>query len=103
MGDSIKKETLLKGRENFLAWFNRLESILTFDDIVERNNNDQLVVLAGENAAATQANEKEAKKYIVKNCSDQVMHSINPTDTFIQMIDKLHATYGFATLARHQF
>jgi hypothetical protein len=44
------------------------------------------------------ANEKKAKRYNVTNCSDMVMHSINPSDEFTAMLTKLHATYGFGNI-----
>jgi hypothetical protein len=43
-------------------------------------------------------NEKTAKKYVISNCDDRVMHSINPNETFDQIIAKLYGTYGFGIL-----
>jgi hypothetical protein len=79
--ENPKKETLLKGRNNFLAWSTRLETLLTLDGHIIRNDNDVLEI-AGATDAAKSKNETAAKKYIIKNCSDEVMHSINPTDDF---------------------
>jgi hypothetical protein len=92
-----KKDVLLKGRENYLPWFTRLETMLTLDDIVKRDTNDKLTI-AGEEATLVAKNEKIARKYVIKNLSDAVMHTINPSDTFEQLIVNLNAAYGFANI-----
>jgi alpha-N-acetylglucosamine transferase len=80
--ESSRKEILLKGRENYLAWSTRLKTMLTIDDIIERTN-DSLVI----SGAEKQKNEKIAKKYVIKNLSDEVMHTISPSDSFIKLLE----------------
>jgi hypothetical protein len=70
--------------------------MLTIDDIIERNNDDSLVI-SGQ-GAEKQKNEKIAKKYVIRNLSDEVMHTISPSDSFIKLLEKLNAAYGFANM-----
>ncbi len=69
--------------------------MLTIDDIIERNNDDSLVI-SGQ-GAEKQKNEKIAK-YVIRNLSDEVMHTISPSDSFIKLLEKLNAAYGFANM-----
>jgi len=78
-----KKEILLKGRENYLAWSTRLETMLTIDDIIKRNDDTDALEVVGQ-GDVKKKNEKTAKKYVVKNLSDAVMHTISPTDNFLK-------------------
>ena len=82
-----------KGRENYLAWSTRLETMLTIDDIIERKNDDSLVICG--QGAEKQKNEKIAKKNVIRNLSDKVMHTISASDPFVA-IRKFYAAYGFA-------
>ena len=96
------KNQLLKGRGNYLAWMTRLEALLTLDDVLTRTKEDKLVIIGDDTSEASKAlkikNEKTAKKYVISNCDDRVMHSINPNETFDQIIAKLNGTYGFGNL-----
>jgi len=92
-----KKEILLKGRENYLAWSTRLETMLTIDDIIKRDDDTDALEVVGQ-GDVKKKNEKTAKKYVVKNLSDAVMHTISPTDNFLKLLDKLNAAYGFANM-----
>ena len=96
MSEQTKKNQLI-GRENYLAWSTRLETLLILDDVLERNEEDQLVINGG-TATILAANEKKAKKYLIQNCDDSVMHSVSPSDTFKQIYDKLNAAYGFGNM-----
>ena len=97
MTESTKKNQL-KGRENFLPWSTRLETLLTLDDVVTRNEATDKLEIKGLLPADKEANEKVAKKYVIQNCDDSVMHSINPGDDFIKIMDKLNAAYGFGNM-----
>jgi len=98
----------LRGRDNILAWLTRLETMNLLDDVVVRNTTtDKLeLVTSPPTAAGTRpnpdpiaiANEKKLKTYIIKNCSDQVLHSITPSETSIQILEKLNAVYGFGNV-----
>ena len=92
-----KRQNQLKGRENYLPWLTRLEGLLTLDDVLTRDATDTLVII-GATDAAKAVNEKKALKYVIQNCDDSVMHSINPTDPFSAVIDKLNAAYGFGNI-----
>jgi hypothetical protein len=92
------KKNQLLGRENFLSWSTRLESLLTIDGVVTRNEQSDALEIAGLEPAQQEANEKLAKKYVIQNCSDKVMHSINPSDDFAQIMQKLNASYGFGNM-----
>jgi len=90
-----KQNLLLKGRTNFLPWLTRLEGLLSIDDVLERNVTNDTLEIIGANDIAKAANEKKAKKYIIQNCDDAVMHSVNPSDTFALILAKLNKSYGF--------
>jgi hypothetical protein len=90
-----KKNNQLRGRENYLAWLTRMEGLLSIDDILERDTATDTLTILGADAAAKLANEKKAKKYLLQNCDDKVMHSINPTEDFTTIIEKLNSAYGF--------
>ena len=100
MTSEPKKDILLKGS---LACATRLETLLLIEGNIVRNvpteedPSDELKI-CGSNEAVKRQNEKAAKIYLIKNCSDDVMHSINPTDTFLGMMAKLNAAYGFANM-----
>jgi hypothetical protein len=96
--DAPKKSNQLKGRENYLAWVTRMEGLLSIDDVVVRNATTDKLEILGDTATIKAANEKKAKKYILQNCDDTVMHSINPTDSFEAIFNKLNAAYGFGNL-----
>ncbi len=95
--EKAKKDILLKGRVNYLAWATRLELMLALDDVAKRNDNDNIVV-AGETELEKKTNEKKAKRYVVQNLSDSVMHSINPNDSFEDLLANLNAAYGYANM-----
>ena len=91
------KKNQLKGRENFLAWSTRLETLLLLDEVIKRNENtDKLEIAGTSDKRAT--NEKTAKKYIIQNCDDCVMHTINPSESFVNILAKLNASYGFGNM-----
>ncbi len=48
--------------------------------------------VVGATATAKAANEKKALKYVIQNCDDSVMHSINPLDHFITILIKLNSS-----------
>jgi hypothetical protein len=95
MATETKKNQVLKGRENYLPWITRLEALLTLDDVIKRNTDTDKLETIGSTTAAKNENEKKAKKYVISNCDDKVMHSINPSDNFVKIIEKLNGTYGF--------
>ena len=41
------KKNQLKGRENFLAWSTRLETLLLLDEVIKRNENTDKLEIAG--------------------------------------------------------
>ena len=97
MTDNNKKNQL-KGRENFLPWLTRLETLLTLDDVVTRNEETDKLEVQGLLAPQKEQNEKIAKKYVIQNCDDCVMHSINPSESFTKIMTKLNASYGFGNM-----
>jgi len=92
------KKNQLKGRGNFLPWSTRLETLLSIDGVVARNEETGKIEIRSENAEEKRTNEKLAKKYVILNCDDAVMHTINPSDDFIKIMDKLNAAYGFGNM-----
>ena len=92
------KKNQLKGRENFLPWSTRLETLLTIDGVVTRNEGTDKLEIQGSTSEQQKANEKVAKKYVIQNCDDSVMHSINPSDGFAKIMDKLNAAYGYGNM-----
>jgi hypothetical protein len=66
--------------------------MLIIDDIIERKN-DVSLVFCGQ-GEEKQKNEKIAKKYVIRNLSDEVMHTISASDPFVA-IRKFYAAYGF--------
>ena len=92
------KKNQLKGRENFLPWSTRLETLLTIDGVVTRNQETDKLEIQGSTPAQKEANEKLAKKYVIQNCDDAVMHTINPSDEFTRIMEKLNAAYGFGNM-----
>ena len=97
MSETSKKNQL-KGRENFLPWLTRLETLLTLDEVVSRNEETDLLEISGLLAEARERNEKIAKKYVIQNCDDCVMHSITPGEDFAKIMKKLNAAYGFGNM-----
>ena len=95
MTETTRKQ-LLTGRNNFLSWLTRLEGLLTIDDIIERT--DEGIVILGATPEEKKKNEREAKRYVLKNCDDSVMHVISPSDSFFETIEKLNSAYGFGNL-----
>ena len=91
------KKNQLKGRENFLAWSTRLETLLLLDEVIKRNENTDKLEIAGTSDKKV-ANEKTAKKYIIQNCDDCVMHTINPAESFVKIFAKLNTSYGFGNM-----
>jgi hypothetical protein len=90
-----KKDKLLKGRSNFLPWMTKLEALLSIDGVVERDRDEKLIIV-GTTEKEKEKYDKTGRKYIIENCSDKVMHSINPQDKFAEMFAKLNASYGYA-------
>ena len=97
MSDSSKKNQL-KGRENFLPWLTRLETLLELDEVLSRNEETGKLEIAGLKQVQIDKNEKIAKKYIIQNCSDSVMHSITPNESFEKILAKLNSSYGFGNM-----
>lgn len=95
--NETKKDILLKGRANYLAWITRLESMLSLDDVVKKNEQGKLEI-SGANEITKATNEKTAKRYVINNLSDAVMHTVNPSDTFAHLLSNLNAAYGFANM-----
>lgn len=98
MATETKKNNQLKGRENYLPWLTRMEALLTIDDVLKRDIETDTLEVAGATATAKAANEKKALKYVIQNCDDSVMHSINPTDPFTTILVKLNSSYGFGNM-----
>ena len=98
MATETKKNNQLKGRENYLPWLTRMEALLTIDDVLKRDIATDTLEVVGANAAAKAANEKKALKYVIQNCDDSVMHSINPADPFTTILVKLNSSYGFGNM-----
>ena len=96
MSDNNSKKNQLKGRENYLPWSTRLETLLSIDGVIARN--EGTLEIAGSTPGIRAANEKIAKKYVIQSCDDCVMHSITPTDDFIKILAKLNTTYGFGKM-----
>ena len=96
--ENNKKHNQLKGRENYLAWFTRMEGLLTIDGVVQRSTLSENLQILGDTPELKEVNERKAKKYILKNCDDGVMHSINPIDSFDSILKKLNTSYGFGNL-----
>ena len=76
--ETPKKHNQLKGRENYLAWVTRMEGLLSIDEVFARNATTDKLEIIGSTPPIKAENEKKAKKYILQNCDDTVMHSINP-------------------------
>ena len=91
------KKNQLKGRENYLAWKTRLETLLTIDEVIKRNATTGEIEIAGV-VAVKPENEKKAKKYLIQNCDDCVMHAIDPADKFLKILAKLNDSYGFGSI-----
>ena len=97
-----KRNNNLRGRENYLAWKNRIEGILLSDDILEvkkvqRNGVDvETIDIMGEDEATRTKNKKKAKKILLESLDDRVMHVISSTESFKEMMKSLNAAYGFA-------
>ena len=87
-----KKNSLLKGKENYLAWATRLEMLLVLDEVITRDTRTNKLVLKTPNK------EGEATRYLIENCSDAVMHTIDPSATFLENLNKLNKQYGFGNL-----
>lgn len=92
------KKNQLKGRENYLPWLTRLETLLTIDDVISRNEETDDIEIYGLTAQQVELNEKKAKKYLILNCGDEVMHSISPGEEFVTILKKLNAAYGFGNM-----
>jgi len=58
--NETKKDILLKGRANYLAWITRLESMLSLDDVVKKNEQGKLEI-SGANEIEKAINEKKSK------------------------------------------
>jgi hypothetical protein len=97
MEEKLNSKNQLKGRENFLPWLTRLETILSIDGVLMRNAETDTLQILGEGTTLAK-NEKTAKRYVVTNCDDRVMHSITPTESFNTIIDKLNGSYGFGNV-----
>ena len=69
---------------------------MTIDGIILREDNK--LKISGDTAAQKFENEKKGKKYIIQNCDDTVMHSINPSDNFDRIMSKPNSTYGFGNM-----
>jgi hypothetical protein len=82
MTSETKKHNQLKGRENYLPWLTRMEALLTIDDVLKRNTETDTLEIIGSTDTIKLANEKKAMKYVIQNCDDSVMHSINPSPMF---------------------
>jgi hypothetical protein len=89
--ESSKKEILLNGE---LSWSTRLKTMLIIDDIMKNQTTDALKVIGQEDTQTN--NEKIAKNYEIKNLRDAVMHTISPSDSFVKLLEKFTAAYGFA-------
>jgi len=75
-----------------------MEGLLSIDGVVARNSTTDKLEIIGSTPPIKAANEKKAKKYILQNCDDTVMHSINPSDSFDAIFKKLNSSYGFGNL-----
>jgi hypothetical protein len=95
--EPAKRQRKLPGMENYLAWKTRLETLLSIDEVIKRNATTGEIEIAGA-AAVKPDNEKKAKKYLIQNCDDCVMHAINPEDNFIKILAKLNDSYGFGSI-----
>jgi hypothetical protein len=99
--DSRRNE--LRRRENILAWFTRLETMNVLEDVIRRNiSTDKLELVRSplkndgtrpDPDPVAIANEKKLKIYIIRNCSDRVLQSINPSEASMQILEKLNAVY----------
>ena len=93
-----KNDLLLKGKENYLAWATRLEIMLVLDDLLERDEESNKLKIKIKEATEMAAKEKLAMKFLIKNCSDVVMHTIDPSATFLENLAKLNKQYGAGNL-----
>jgi len=95
--DSERKNHALKGRINYLAWVTRMEVLLGLEEVIGRDDKNKIII-TGASEALKKKNEIRAKKYIVSNCDDNVMHMINPKETFDKILSKLNSMYGYGNM-----
>ena len=95
-----EKRNQLKGRTNYLAWKTRLEMMLTIDDILRpaAEGEGTGLIISGTTEKQKSDNEKKAKKYLIQNCDDKVIHSIDPSCSFHQILAKLNSSYRFSAI-----
>ena len=86
----------------------------TLEEVVVRNaTTGKLVLVTSKPTRITEANPggilpdsdpiavsngKKLKIYIINNCADKVLHSINPAESSLQILDKLNSVYGFGNV-----
>ncbi len=61
--EANSKKNHLKGRENFLPWLTRMETLLTLDEVLTKNKLTSEIEIVGATDALKKKNEKIAKKY----------------------------------------
>ena len=63
------------------------------DENISIDDNDVITIVNND-----VKNEKAAKRYLFKNCSDAVMHTLEPGSDFVTNLNRLNTSYGFANV-----
>ena len=86
--ETSKNKLILKGRENYLEWSKRFEAMA----ITEEWGN----IEAGIFTPQSTAKEKDAKKWVIMNLSDEAISPVIPSAPLQKILEKLNEVFGYA-------
>jgi hypothetical protein len=88
--ETSKNKLILKGRENYLEWSKRFEAISLIEDWGTVKN--------GVFIPASVEEEKEAKRWVIMNLSDEAIGPVTPSAPLQNILERLNEVFGYGNL-----
>jgi hypothetical protein len=85
--ETSKNKLILKGRENYLEWSKRFEAMAIIEDWGDIEN--------GVFISSSEEEEKEAKRWVIMNLSDEAIRPITPSAPLQNILEKLNEVFGY--------